>query len=156
MLKVANEHCDTVPELPSNYNTARNLLKGKKMAETHFTDIIIVGNSISKLPRREGNNKEGKDQFIITFSLSSSPSGLWIETFNRVWKKHGEQTYSLQSPIVKDNHIQIICPLDDQLQGHLEDLKREAATTNQVYREQLRVTDEGRSNNDEILRKLRF
>jgi hypothetical protein len=64
------------------------------MAETHFTDIIIVGNSISRLPRREGKN--------------------------------------------------------------LEDLKREAATTNQVYREQLRATDEERRNNDEILQKLRF
>jgi hypothetical protein len=126
------------------------------MAETHFTDIIIVGNSISRLPRREGKNKEGKDQFIITFSLSSSASGLWIETFNRVWKKHAEQTHSSQLPIVKDDQIQIICPLDDQLQGYLEDLKREAATTNQVYREQLRATDEERRNNDEILQKLRF
>ncbi len=156
MLKVADNQCYTVSELPSNYSSTRNLLKGKKMAETHFTDVTIVGNSISRLPRREGNNKEGKDQFIIAFSLSSSPSGLWIETFNRVWEKHGEQTYSLQSPIVKDNQIQIICPLDDQLQGHLEDLKQEAATTNQVYRELLRATDEERSNNDEILRKLRF
>jgi hypothetical protein len=93
MLKVADEHCDTVPELPSKYSTTRNLLKGKKMAETHFTDIIIVGNSISRLPRREGKN---------------------------------------------------------------EDLKRDAATTNQVYRELLRATDEERNNNDEILRKLRF
>jgi hypothetical protein len=57
---------------------------------------------------------------------------------------------------VKDDQIQIICPLDDQLQGYLEDLKREAATTNQVYREQLRATDEERRNNDEILQKLRF
>jgi hypothetical protein len=156
MLKVADDQCDTVPELPSKYSTTRNLLKGKKMAETHFTDITIVGNSISRLPRREGKNKDGKDQFIITFSLSSSASGLWIETFNRVWKKRGEQTHLLQSPIVKDNQIQIICSLDDQLQGHLEDLKREAATTNQVYREQLRTIDEERSNNDEILQKLRF
>jgi hypothetical protein len=30
MLKVADEHCDTVPELPSKYSTTRNLLKGKK------------------------------------------------------------------------------------------------------------------------------
>jgi hypothetical protein len=156
MLKVTDERCDTAAEFPSNYNTTRNLLKGKKMAETHFTDIIIVGNSISKLPHREGKNKEGKDQFIITFSLSSSPSGLWIETFNRVWKKHGEQTHSLQSPTVKDGQIQIICPIDDQLQVHLADLQRESATTNQVYREQLRAIDEERNNNDEILRKLRF
>jgi hypothetical protein len=156
IMKAADEHCDTAPELPSKYNTTRNLLKGKKMAETHFTDIIIVGNSISKLPRREGKNKEGKDQFIITFSLSSSPSGSWIETFNRVWKEHGEQTHSLQSPIVRDDQIQIICPVDDQLQSHLEYLKRDAATTNQVYREQLRTIDEERGNNDEILRKLRF
>ncbi len=121
------------------------------MAESHFTDIIIVGNSISGLPHREG-----KDQFIVTSILSSRPSGLWIETFNRLWKNHAEPSHSLQSPIVKDDQIRIICPIDDQLQGYLEDLKREAATTNQVYREQLRATDEERRNNNEILQKPRF
>ncbi len=126
------------------------------MAETYFTDITIVGNSISKLPRREGITKEGKVQFIITFSLSSSASGLWIETFNRVWKKPGNQPHSFELPIVKDNQVQIICPLDDQLQVHLEELKRETAITNEVYREKLRATDEERSRNDEILQKLKF
>ena len=134
----------------------QNLLKDKKMAETHFTDITITGNSKSKSPRRDGINKDGKVQFIITFSLSQSASGHWIETFNRVWKEHAEQTHSSLLPIVKDDQIQISCPLDDQLQDYLEDIKREAATTNQLYREQLRVTDEQRRNNDEILQKLRF
>jgi hypothetical protein len=133
-----------------------NLMRGKKMDETHFTDITITGNSKSKSPRREGINKDGKAQFIITFTLSQSASGRWIETFNRVWKEHSEQTHSSLLPIVKDDQIQISCPLDDQLQGYLEDIKREAATTNQLYREQLRVTDEQRRNNDEILQKLRF
>jgi hypothetical protein len=126
------------------------------MDETYFTDITIVGNSNSKLPRREGINKEGKDQFIITFSLSSSASGLWIETFNRVWKQRSNQPNSLELPIVKEDQIQILCPLDDQLQVHLEELKRETAITNEVYREKLRATDEQRSRNDEILQKLKF
>ena len=126
------------------------------MAEAHFTDITIVGNSVSKPPRKDGKNREGKNQFIITFSLSRSANGSWIETFKRVWEKQGEQPHSIQLPIVKDDQIQIICPLDEQLQGHLEDLQREAATTNQVYREQLRATDEEKRSNEEILQKLRF
>ena len=134
----------------------QNLLGDKKMTETRFTDITITGNSKSKSPRRDGISKDGKVQFIITFSLSQSASGRWIETFNRVWKEHAEQTHSSLLPIVKDDQIQISCPLDDQLQDYLEDIKREAATTNQLYREQLRVTDEQKRNNDEILQKLRF
>ncbi len=126
------------------------------MAEAHFTDIIIVGNSVSKPPRKDGKNREGKNQFIITFSLSRSANGSWIETFKRVWEKQGEQPHSIQLPIVKDDQIQIICPVDEQLQSHLEDLQREAATTNQVCREQLRATDEEKRGNEEILQKLRF
>ena len=133
-----------------------NLLKGERMTEDHFTDIIIVGNNTSKSPRSEGKNKEGKDQFLITFSLSRNPKGPWIETFNRVWGEHSKQTHSLKLPIVRDDQIQIICPLDDHLQGHLDDLKREVSATNQVYREQLRATDDEKRNNDEILQKLRF
>jgi hypothetical protein len=126
------------------------------MAASHFTDITITGNSKSRLPRRDGIDKEGKEQYVITFSLSQSANGRWIEIFNRVWKEYTEQTHSSQVPIVKDDQIQIICPFDDRLQGNLEDLKRETATTNQMYREQLRATDEEKRNNNEILQKLRF
>jgi hypothetical protein len=144
------------PSALKNKQYHQNLLKGEKMAESHFTDIIIVGNILSKPPRKDGKNKEGKDQFIITFSLSQNAKGLWIETFNRVWGEHSKQTKVLQLPIVKDDQIQIICPLDDQLQDHLDGLKREVATTNQVYREQLRATDEEKRSNEQILERLRF
>jgi len=54
------------------------------MSEAQFPDITIIGNSAAKAPRKAGKTKEGKDQFIITFSLSSNAQGPWIETFNRV------------------------------------------------------------------------
>jgi hypothetical protein len=60
------------------------------MSEVQFSDITIVGNSPAKAPRKEGKTKEGKDQFIITFSLSSNAHGPWIEIFNRVWGKAGQ------------------------------------------------------------------
>src|SRR5437868_8767831 len=104
------------------------------MAEAEFTDIIIIGNHTAKPPRKEGNNKEGKDHFIITFSLSRNAKGPWIEAFNRAWGKRSKQIPSLPLPIVSDDQIQITCPLHDQLQGHLDDLKRAVASTIKVYR----------------------
>src|ERR1051325_1698279 len=98
--------------------------KAKAMTEADFTDIIIIGNNTSKPPRKEGSNKEGKDQFIITFSLSRNAKGPWVEAFHRVWGKRSKQTSSLQLPIVSDDQIQLTCPLDDQLQGRLDDFKR--------------------------------
>ena len=126
------------------------------MIEDQFTDIIIVGNNTSKSTRKEGKNKAGRDQFLVTFSLSRNAKGPWVETFNRVWGENNKQPHSLQLPVVRDDQIQIICPLDNQLQGHLDDLKRVVSTTNQMYREQLRATDDEKRNNDEILQKLKF
>src|SRR5437867_802230 len=120
------------------------------MAEAHFPDISIVGNITSKPPRKEGRNKEGKDQFIITFGLSRNAKGPWIETFNRVWGKRSKQASLLQLPIVSEDQIQITCPLDDQLQGHLDDLKREVAATNQAYREHLQAADDEKRSHEEI------
>ncbi|HZF37753.1 MAG TPA: hypothetical protein VE715_02925 [Blastocatellia bacterium] len=125
------------------------------MSEVRFSEITIIGNSAAKAPRKEGKTKEGKDQFIITFSLSSNAQGPWIETFNRVWGKHSKPPL-LPLPMVRDDQIQIACPLDDQLQGHLDNLKQIVATTNQVYRAQLQATDDEKRNNDELLQKLRF
>jgi hypothetical protein len=126
------------------------------MAEADFTDINIIGNSASKLPRKDGNNKVGKDQFIITFDLSSSATRPWVEIFNRVWGELNGQTPALHLPVVSDAQIQITCPLDDRLQGHLDLLKREVATTNRRYREQLREIDEEKRSNDKILQNLVF
>jgi hypothetical protein len=126
------------------------------MQQVQFTDINIVSNRTSKPPRKEGRNKEGKDQFMLTFNLSSNPKGPWIENFNRTWGQRSRQTPSLQLPIVSDDQIQITCPLDDQLQGHLDDLKLEVATTNRLYREYLQVVDDEKRTHDEILQNLRF
>ena len=95
------------------------------MTEANFTDITIIANSSSKPPRKEGKDRDGVDQFIITFSLSNSAKGPWIETFNRAWGERSKKIPSLRLPVVSDDRIQITCPLDDQLQGHLDDLKRE-------------------------------
>jgi hypothetical protein len=126
------------------------------MSEVQFSDITIIGNCAAKAPRREGKNKEGKDQFIITFNLSSNALGAWIETFNRVWGKHGNEPSLLPLPMVRDDQIQIACPLDDQLQCHLDNLKQVVAATNQVYRAQLQSKDDEKRNHDELLQKLRF
>jgi hypothetical protein len=126
------------------------------MSEVQFSDITIIGNSAAKAPRKEGKTKDGKDQFIITFSLSSNAQGPWIETFNRVWGKRGNEPPLLSLPMVRDGLIQIVCPLDDQLQDHLDDLKQVVATTNQVYRAQLQATYDEKLNHDELLQKLRF
>ncbi|HZS04564.1 MAG TPA: hypothetical protein VFD58_06990 [Blastocatellia bacterium] len=126
------------------------------MTEVHFTDITISGNSISRPPRKEGRNKEGKDQFIITFSLSGHAKGPWIETFNRLREGRSRQVSSLQLPTVSDDQIHITCPLDDQLQDQLDNLKRVVATTNQMYREHLQAIEDEKSSSDEILHKLRF
>ena len=126
------------------------------MQQVQFTDINIVSNRTSKPPRKEGRNKEGKDQFMVTFNLSSNPKAPWIENFNRTWGQRSRQTPSLQLPIVSDDQIQITCPLDDQLQGHLDDLKLEVATTNRLYREYLQVVDDEKRTHDEILQNLRF
>jgi hypothetical protein len=93
------------------------------MYEVKFSDITIIGNSAAKAPRKEGKTKEGKEQFTITFSLSNNAQGPWIEIFNRVWGKHSNGSPLLPLPMVRDGQIQIVCPLDDQLQGHLENLK---------------------------------
>jgi hypothetical protein len=58
--------------------------------------------------------------------------------------------------MVKDDQIQIACPIDDQLQGHLDNLKQVVATTNQVHRAQLQATDDEKRNHDELLQKFRF
>ena len=126
------------------------------MSEVQFSDITIVGNCAAKAPRREGKNKEGKDQFIITFNLSSNALGAWIETFNRVWGKHGNEPSLLPLPMVRDDQIQIACPIDDQLQDHLDNLKQVVATTNQMYRAQLQATDDEKRYHEELLQKLRF
>jgi hypothetical protein len=116
----------------------------------------MPGNNTAKPPRKEGKNKEDEDHFIITFSLSSNAKRPWIETFNRVWGERSQQIPSLPLPMVKDDQIQITCPLDDQLQGHLDDLKREVATTNQVYRAYLQAADDEKRSHDELLQKLLF
>jgi hypothetical protein len=126
------------------------------MSEVQFSDITIIGNSAAKPPRREGTTKEGKDQFIITFSLSSNAESHWIETFNRVWGKRGNEPPLSLLPMVRDGQIQIACPLDDQLQGYLDNLKQVVATTNQVYRAQLQAIDDEKRNHGEILQKLKF
>jgi hypothetical protein len=126
------------------------------MSEVQFSDITIVGNCAAKAPRKEGKTKEDKDRFIITFSLSSNAQSPWIETFNRVWGKRGNEPPLLPLPMVRDDQIQIACPIDDQLQGHLDDLKQVIATTNQVYRAQLQATIDEKRNHDELLQKLRF
>jgi hypothetical protein len=126
------------------------------MSEVEFSDITIIGNCAAKTPRKEGKTKEGKDQFIITFSLSRNAQSPWIETFNRVWGKHGDEPPLLPLPMIRDDQIQIACPLDDQLQGHLDNLKQVVATTNQVYRAQLQAVDDEKRNHDELLQNLRF
>ena len=126
------------------------------MSEVQFPDITIIGNSAAKAPRKAGKTKEGKDQFIITFSLSSNAQGPWIETFNRVWGKRDNEPTLLPIQMVKDDQIQIACPLDYQLQGHLDNLKQVVATANQVHRAQLQATDDEKRNHDELLQKLRF
>jgi hypothetical protein len=126
------------------------------MSEVQFPDITIIGNSAAKAPRKAGKTKEGKDQFIITFSLSTNAQGPWIETFNRVWGKRDNEPTLLPIQMVKDDQIQIACPLDDQLQGHLDNLKQVVATANQVHRAQLQATDDEKRNHDELLQKLRF
>jgi hypothetical protein len=126
------------------------------MSEVQFSDIAIIGNCAAKAPRKEGKTKEGKDQFIITFSLSSNSQGPQVETFNRVWGKHGNEPPLSPLPMIRDAQIQIACLLDDQLQGHLDNLKQVVATTNQVYRAQLQTIDDEKRNHDELLQKLRF
>ena len=126
------------------------------MSEVKFSDITIIGNSASKAPRKTGKTKEGKDQFIITFSLSSNAQGPWIETFNRVWGKRDNEPTLLPLQMVIDDQIQIACLLDDQLQGHLDNLKQVVATTNQVHRAQIQAKDDEKRNHDELLQKLRF
>ena len=126
------------------------------MSEVEFPDITIIGNSAAKSPRKAGKTKEGKDQFIITFSLSSNAQGPWIETFNRVWGKRDNEPTLLPIQMVKDDQIQIACPLDDQLQGYLDNLKQVVATTNQVHRAQLQATADEKRNHEELLQKLRF
>jgi hypothetical protein len=58
--------------------------------------------------------------------------------------------------MVRDDQIQIACPIDDQLQGHLDNLKQVVATTNQMYRAQLQAIDDEKRNHGELLQKLRF
>jgi aminoglycoside phosphotransferase len=58
--------------------------------------------------------------------------------------------------MIRDDQIQIACPFDDQLQGHLDNLKQAVATTNQVYRAQLQATDDEKRSHEELLQKLRF
>jgi hypothetical protein len=58
--------------------------------------------------------------------------------------------------MIRDGQIQIVCPLDDQLQGHLDNLKQVVATTNQVYRAQLQAVDDEKRYHEELLQKLRF
>ncbi|HZS06837.1 MAG TPA: hypothetical protein VFD58_18520 [Blastocatellia bacterium] len=126
------------------------------MAEIHFTDITITGNNVAKPPRKEGRNKEGKDQFIITFTLSSHAKGPWIETFNRIWGEFNRKAPSIQLPIVSDGQVQLTCPLDDRLQNHLDNLKEVITTTNRTYRQQLQEADDEKRGNYEILQRLRF
>src|SRR5262249_11533746 len=126
------------------------------MSEVQFSDITIIGNSAGKAPRKEGKTKEGIDQFIITFGLSRNAQGPWIETFNRVWGKHGNEPPLLPLPMVRDDQIQTAGPVDDHLKGHLDNLKKVVATTNHVYRAQLQATEDEKRNHDELLQKLRF
>jgi hypothetical protein len=126
------------------------------MSEVQFPDITIIGNCAAKAPRKVGKTKEDKDQFIITFRLSSNAQGPWIETFNRVWGKRDNEPTLLPIQMVKDDQIQIACPLDDHLQGYLDNLKQVVATTNQVHRAQLQATADEKRNHDELLQKLRF
>ena len=126
------------------------------MTEADFIDIIITGNHTAKPPRKDGKNKEGQDQFIITFSLSSNARPLWIEAFNRVAGEHSKQILSSPSSIVNDDQIQITCPLDDRLQGRLDDLKREVARTNQAYRAYLRAAEDEKHSHEELLQRLLF
>ena len=126
------------------------------MSEVKFSDITIIGNSAAKAPRKAGKTKEGKDQFIITFRLSSNAQGPWIETFNRVWGKRDNEPTLLPIQMVKDDQIQIACPIDDQLQDYLDNLKQVVATTNQAHRAQLQATADEKRNHDELLQKLRF
>jgi hypothetical protein len=140
----------------STLTSAPTIYRKAKMSEVQFSDITIIGNSAAKAPRKEGKTKEGKDQFIITFSLSSNAQGPWIETFNRVWGKRGNEPPLLSLPMVRDDQIQIACPLDDQLQDHLDNLKQAVATTNQVYHAQLQATYDEKRNHGELLQKLRF
>jgi hypothetical protein len=126
------------------------------MPEIQFSDITIIGNRADKAPRKDGKTKEGKDNFIITFSLSSNAQGAWIEIFNRVWGRRGNEPPLLPLPMVRDDQIQIACPLDDQLQGHLDNLKQVVATANHAYRAQLQAADDEKRNYDELLQKLRF
>jgi hypothetical protein len=130
--------------------------KAATMAEVHFTDITIVGNSPSKPPRKDGKNTEGVDRFVITFSLSKNAKAAWVETFNQVWGERSRQTSLLPLPVVSDDQIQITCPLDDRLQSHVDALKREVATTNQLYREYLQAMDDEKRAQDELLQQLRF
>jgi hypothetical protein len=126
------------------------------MDQMQSAEISIIGNCATKPPRKEGKNKDGQDQFLITFSLSQSAKGLWVEIFNRVWGVRAKQTPSLPLPIVSDNQIQICCPCDDRLQWHLDELKREIATANRIHREQLQASDDEKRAQSEILQKLRF
>jgi hypothetical protein len=141
---------------PLTLNSAPTIYRKAKMSEVQFSDITIVGNCAAKAPRKEGRTKEDKDQFLITFSLSSNAQGPWIETFNRVWGKHGNEPPLLPLPVVRDDQIQMACPIDDQLQGHLDNLKQVVATTNQVYRAKLQATDDEKRSHEELLQKLRF
>ena len=126
------------------------------MSEAQFSDIVIVGNCASKTPRKEGTTKEGKDLFIITFSLSRNAQSPWIETFNRVWGKNREGVPILSMPMVKDDQIQIACPLDEQLQSHLDNLKQIVITTNDVYRAKLQAIEDEKRVQEELLQKLKF
>jgi hypothetical protein len=145
-----------VPAPASTLKSAPTIYRKAKMSEVQFSDITIIGNCAAKAPRKEGKTKEGKDQFIIAFSLSSNALGAWIETFNRVWGKRGNEPPLLSLPMIRDDQIQIACPLDDQLQGHLDNLKQVVATTNQLHRAQLQAKDDEKRNHDELLQKLRF
>ena|SRR5207253_8038802 len=126
------------------------------MTEADFVDIMIIGNHTAKPPRKDGKNKEGQDHFIITFSLSRNARPPWIEAFNRIWSERSKQVPSLPLPIVSDDQIQITCPLDDRLQGHLDDLKRGVAATNQAYRAYLRAAEDEKRHHDDLLQRLLF
>jgi hypothetical protein len=126
------------------------------MTEADFIDITIIGNHTAKPPRKDGKNKEGQAQFIITFSLSRDARPPWIEAFNRIWGERSKQIPSLPLPIVSDDRIQISCPIDNRLQGHLDDLKQEVAATNQAYRAYLRAAEDERRSQEEFLQRLLF
>jgi hypothetical protein len=126
------------------------------MSEAHFTNITIVGNSTSKPPRKDGRSREGRDQYIITFSLSSHVKSPWIETFNRIWEARNRQSGSINLPVVSDNQVQLTCPLDDRLQNHLDELRQAFAAANQRYREHLQAADDEKRTIEGILQRLRF